>query len=368
MKINNLLFLSLALAVSASCGNAPKLEQPVKVADYLWEVTVSDYASTAPESLFDKVTSDFGCSAVRNGNFYGRNLDFFVNEKAEVVVHTPAINGRHATIGVGLMNHMTDAQVAEGLTAEQISVLPWGLYDGINDAGLFCNMNVVNYDDGGECPGTNPGKPDVHSAFLIRELLDNCGSVDEAIAYINDHNIVCDKIGEFNLHFMIGDTEKNVVVEFINNEVVVKERNIMTNFYVNMDELTRNADGVERYAILEEHYNEGGESMEGMRNLMKRVRYSQAYDPTMVPFWKSEYHENGRYSWDDPEEVILADPEVQAQIAKFAHFKETGEYTLEMGLWHTTHNSVYDISGRKLRVTIRENYDQYYDFQLKFRK
>lgn len=364
MKTKNLLYLCLALAASVSCGSAQKQEQPVKVADYLWEITVNDYASTAPECLFGKVAVDFGCSAVRNGNFYGRNLDFFVNEKAEVVIHTPARNGRHAAIGVGLMNHMTDAQVAEGLTAEQISMLPWGMYDGINDAGLFCNMNVVDYADGGECTGTNPGKPEVHTAFLIRELLDNCGSVDEAIAYINSRNIICDIVGGFNLHFMIGDPGKNVVVEFINNEVVVRDHNIMTNFYVNMDALTPNADGVERYAILKEHYAEGGESMEGMRKLMKRVRYSQAYDPTVVPFWKSEFHENGRYSWDDPDEVILADPNVQAQIANFAHFRETGEYILEMGLWFTTHNSVYDISGRKLRVTVRENYDRYFDFEL----
>lgn len=364
MKTKNLLYLCLALAASVSCGSAPKQEQPVKVADYLWEITVNDYASTAPECLFGKVAVDFGCSAVRNGNFYGRNLDFFVNEKAEVVIHTPARNGRHAAIGVGLMNHMTDAQVAEGLTAEQISMLPWGMYDGINDAGLFCNMNVVDYADGGECTGTNPGKPEVHTAFLIRELLDNCGSVDEAIAYINSRNIICDIVGGFNLHFMIGDPGKNVVVEFINNEVVVRDHNIMTNFYVNMDALTPNADGVERYAILKEHYAEGGESMEGMHKLMKRVRYSQAYDPTVVPFWKSEFHENGRYSWDDPDEVILADPNVQAQFANFAHFRETGEYTLEMGLWFTTHNSVYDISGRKLRVTVRENYDRYFDFEL----
>ena len=168
MKTKNLLYLCLALAASVSCGSAPKQEQPVKVADYLWEITVNDYASTAPECLFGKVAVDFGCSAVRNGNFYGRNLDFFVNEKAEVVIHTPARNGRHAAIGVGLMNHMTDAQVAEGLTAEQISMLPWGMYDGINDAGLFCNMNVTPAADAG-IPHTspNPGLPDIHCILLV---------------------------------------------------------------------------------------------------------------------------------------------------------------------------------------------------------
>lgn len=43
----------------------------------------------------------FGCSAVRNGNFYGRNLDFNINEICEFVVRTKATETRkHASIGV----------------------------------------------------------------------------------------------------------------------------------------------------------------------------------------------------------------------------------------------------------------------------
>ena len=140
--------------------------------------------------------------------------------------------------------------VEKGLDKKQLDILPWGMFDGINDAGLFCNMNVTPYADGGDNPGTNPGKPDLYSSFLVRALLDNCGSVDEAIEYINNHNIIGKNMGGFNLHFMIGDPEKNVVVEFINNQPVVKEQYIMTNYYVNMDHKTPAADGVERYDIL----------------------------------------------------------------------------------------------------------------------
>lgn len=333
--------------------------------NYLFEITVDDYCDTVPNSLLDDVTTDFGCSAVRNGNFYGRNLDFFINEAAEIIIRTTAKEGRHASIGVGRLMTMTDKDLEKGITPEMQNILPWGLFDGINDAGLFCNMNVVPTEES-KVPHTSPepSMPEVNCVFLVRALLDNCATVDEAIEFVNSHNVTGMNKGGFDLHFMIGDPEKNVVLEYIDNKAVVKEQTIMTNFLVNLPEPTPKADGIERYNILKENYAEGGESMEGMWNLMKRVRYSQAYDPEVKPFWKSEYLQGKPFTTATPQDSILADADIQKSQANFRHFKETGEYTPEMKLWFTTHNSVYDIKARKLRVTIRENYDKYYDFEL----
>ena len=367
MKKTINVFLLLAIVLLSSCQNKTnesEAAQPTKIADYLWEITVDDYCDSIPNSLINHVGKEFSCSAVRNGNFYGRNLDFFISEFSEFIIHVPAKEGRHASVGVGRLDSKTDADIEQGLSKKELDILTWGMFDGINDAGLFCNMNVTPYDDGGENPGTNPGKPDIYSAFLIRALLDNCGSVDEAIDYINNHNVIGKDMGGFNLHFMIGDPEKNVVLEFINNEAVIKEQYIMTNFYVNMDHKTPSADGVERYDILKANYAEGGESMEGMYNLMKRVRFSQTYDINTKPFWKSEYHEGGRFAWDAPLDSVLATPSVQVQIDRFKHYKETGEYKPEWKLWFTTHNSTYNIKERKLWITIREQYDKHYEFEI----
>ena len=35
-----------------------------------------------------------------------------------------------------------------------------------------------------------------------------------------------------------------------------------------------------------------------------------------------------------------------------------------MSYWFTTHNSIYDIASRKLRITIQENYDKYYEYKI----
>lgn len=365
-KTQNIMML-LAILLLGSCVSQTKedsLGQPKKIADYLWEVTLDNYCDTVPNSMVRMADVDFACSAVRNGNFYGRNLDFFITECSEFVVHVPAKEGRHASVGVAKLDQSTDADIEKGYPEEKLYLLPWGTYDGINDAGLFCNMNVVPYADGGENPGTNPGKPDVMNTMLVRALLDNCASVDEAIEYINSHNIIGHNLAGFNLHFMIGDPEKNVVLEIINNQAVIKEQYIMTNFFINIPDLTPGADGVERYNILKDHYAEGGESMEGMWNLMKRVRYSQSYDPETKPFWKSEFFAGGKYNMDTPVDTFLADPEVKAGIEAFKKFKETGEYDPEDRLWFTTHNSIYDIKEKKLWVTVREKYEKRYEFSL----
>lgn len=355
------IFCVMASMALFACKPSP--EQPSKVADYLFEITVNDYRQDAPNEVTGAATREFGCSAVRNGNFYGRNLDFFISEASEFIVHTTATETRHATLGVARLFQMTDEEIAAGLTKEQIDLIPWGTLDGINDAGLICNMNVVPAEDAG-IPHTspNPGMPDINCIFLVRALLDNCATVEEAKEFVASHNIIGVNMGGWDLHFMIADPENTVVLEFIDNKAVYTETNIMTNFYVGAAEYTPNADGIERYDILTANYAEA-ETMEGMWNLLRRVRFSQAYDPEVVPFWRSEFLA-GPYDITTPEEVILADEKVQADIENFRLFKETGAYTPDMHLWFTVHNSTYDIENKTLWVTIREDYERRYEFKL----
>lgn len=366
MKKN--VFISLMVVMVPFCftachkGQSGELTQLTYLEPHLWEVTVPDHLDTVPQEDLKSIGADFHCSAVRNGNFYGRNLDFFISEIAEVVVHTPAKGKRHATVGIGRCKQATDEDLAKGLTFEQMSSLTWGMFDGINDAGLFCNINVVPFEDGGEpTTGTNPGMPVLYNALLVRALLDNCATVEEVMEYVNNHNIIGCKLGNFAAHFMIGDPNRTVILEFVDNKAVFVEDPelsvIMTNFYVSkLPELTPKADGVERYNILKEHYAEGGESMESMYNLMKRVRFSQTYDPNTKPFWKTEFSETGRYNYNSSVEDILADTAIQTDFARFKSFTKTGEYKKEWGLWFTKHVSVYDIAKRQLCVTVHENY------------
>lgn len=360
MKKNGFLCILVAL-VFAACK--PSVQQPVKVADYLFEVTVDDYCPEPPNDLASAASQEFGCSSVRNGNYFGRNFDFFISEAAEFVVHTPAKEGRHATMGIARLFQLTDAEIEAGLSEEQCALIPWGLLDGINDAGLVCNMNVTPAGDSG-IPHTspNPGKPDICGNFLVRAILDNCATVQEAKEYVASHNITGVNLGGFDLHFMIADSENTVALEFIDNKAVFTETNIMTNYLVGVPEYTPHAVGIERYDILKANYAESN-TMEGMWNLLRRVRYSQAYDLDVEPFWKSEFTLEP-FNIYTPLDEFLAKSNMMTDIANFKHFAETGEYSADMHLWITAHNSTYDIANKTLWVTIREDYDHHYEFKL----
>ncbi len=351
-----------------------------KVADYLYEYEADGYGTEAPTTLLtDDGPVTFGCSAVRNGNFYGRNLDLGISETCEFVIRTKATaERRHASIGVAntCFSNITEDMVQAGLSEEQLNFIPWMMMDGVNDAGLVCNINVVNMSDIEAVPHThtNPGKPQIMVMQLVRALLDNCASVAEAMEFISAHDITpmpYDIAGTWDGHIMIADADNNVIVEFTGekgSEVKYIETNIMTNFYNHMYEATGayppHACGVERYEILKANYD-GGNTMQGMWELMKKVQYTQAYDESTEPFWCTEHIDGvpgGDITWT--KEQLLQEAETQKMLNAYKVYEQTGEYNPADGMWFTAHNSVYDIANRTLWVTVREKYEKHYEFKL----
>ncbi len=88
-----LLVLMLAVAAQASPFTAPK-----KLADYLYYMEFTDYVPDLTTG--EQVKTGFACSAVRNGNFYGRNLDLDYADVPEFVIKVAAKEGRYASIGI----------------------------------------------------------------------------------------------------------------------------------------------------------------------------------------------------------------------------------------------------------------------------
>ena len=68
-----LLVLVLVFSAQASPFTAPQ-----KLADYLYYMEYTDYVPDLTTG--EQVKTGFACSAVRNGNFYGRNLDLDYSE------------------------------------------------------------------------------------------------------------------------------------------------------------------------------------------------------------------------------------------------------------------------------------------------
>lgn len=332
--------------------------QPVKVADMLYEITFDEYSAEIPDSSTSaRMVGDMACSSVRNGSFVGRNFDYFMNQCPTFVIRTTAKKGRYATIGVGRLSKVSSETVEAGLPQEKLDLLPWFLLDGMNEKGLVVNSNVLFKADWGEIPhtGTNPGAPELNDLFLTRPLLDNCATVDEAVAYLQNYNITPMNSAVMDLHYMISDPEKTCVIEFINNEMVVREQYIMTNYFINMDKIPEHPDGLERMQVLKENYDEGN-SMEGMYRLMQRAKYTNAFNASNK--WYSEF--GYTYSQilelpENAEENLLSmqkEYEEEMKYVKENGFRETTEW------WDTTHNTTYDIANKKIWVTVHERYEE----------
>lgn len=341
-----------------------------KIRPYLYEISFDDYkADTKLESLTN--VEDFACSSVKNGDFYGRNFDFIFNDVPEFVVKVKAKKDRHASIGIGMISGIHEGDNIENQYIERLELLPNAMLDGINDCGVICSDNVVPKEDVAPITGTNPNGEKLHISLIVRYVLDNASSADEAVKLLKARNIYGDLGENYNLHFMIADKNKTYIVEFIDNKLVAEEKigneQIMTNYYANLSKLTENSAGVERYNILKENYNEGN-SFDGMWKLMQRVKYSNIYQFNSKTNWYSEFLPQSSIGNLDNGKIDEETMKMYDQIRKdyWEAIKKEQRNPANLSFWITTHNSIYDIEQKKLRVTVQEDYNKYYEYYLDF--
>ena len=370
-----LLVLTLAVSAYASPFTAPK-----KLADYLYYMEYTDYVPNLTTG--ENVKMGFACSAVRNGNFYGRNLDLDYSDVPEFVIKVAAKEGRYASIGLAAVLTLKSNEVDKVSEADLLA-MPNLTFDGINENGVAMNCNVAPAPDLDFATklSTNYGKPRIHAVAVVRYVLDHAKSGVELLKNMDIYG----GYGTWGLHWMLSDEKETYIIECIDGELIARNdtANIMTNFYVNYAPntpyakhvaqtgqkvagkvyegfpiLTPHACGVERYAILKEHYAEGAESAEGMAHLMERVKYTQAYEADTNPFWYTEFNEGN---------LTIADAPMDFK-AVIQHSMDT--YKLHdrniqpNNFWQTWHTSVYDLANKTLRLNIQEDYSKHYDFKL----
>ena len=190
----------LATLPATSCGMHSSVKH---IAPYLHEITYDDYTYDK-DFVTTKEAEAFGCSSVRNGNFYGRNFDYVFNDTPEFVVRVKANKkkNRHASIGIATHFGLRESKLLKGEYKKQLELVPNITLDGINDAGVICSHNVVSMEHGDIGEGTNPGAEKLHMLFIPRFVLDNASSVDEAVKLIKERNIVGNLGGKHYLHIM----------------------------------------------------------------------------------------------------------------------------------------------------------------------
>ena len=177
----------------------------------------------------------FGCSTIAATGFegealFGRNFDWNTCE-AMVVASVPE-NG-YASISTVNMDFITQGAggaVGMALRLDEVRTLA-ALYaplDGMNEAGLAVSVNMIQ-DSANINQDTE--KPDITTTTAVRLLLNQAATVDEALALLEQYDLHASM--NMMIHFALADkTGRSVVVEYIDNEMVVTETPVVTNFYL----------------------------------------------------------------------------------------------------------------------------------------
>lgn len=367
-----------------------------KYRDYVYEVTYDSIDYFFAKKYYEEMRPHAptgACSALRKGDLIGRNLDWTYDTSAEFVVHTPAYGDRHAVLGIASgLTGLTESFVSGGSYSESYKVLPFQLYDGINDAGVTVSILVVPAELGME-PSTPliSKKDDINGLMLTRFILDKFSSAREACEYVRDYVSVwfSEKIISdygYILHYFVTDAEDTLCLEFVHGVasiVDLKEHPYVTNFY--LTGITRNEDGsvyspftqdnehdaiktngitshgsgLERYNLINRLYSTltGHESM---RELLNKLFYTRSYNIfTIHPrdWWYTEFVGSRNLTCASPASDYIP---VLYTAAKM-HLDTNRR---KKDTWQTVHSSIYSVSEKTLRIIFQEEDRVEYEFKL----
>lgn len=330
------------------------------------------------------------CSAVRNGYFVGRSFDFFYNNEAEFVMHTPAIGNHYASVGVAAGADIYEKDASKFKPDPKYAILPFMLVDGINSKGVFAEINVVPAEGNG-----NVTVPDgealvkLNGLMLVRYILDNFATAQSAVEYIRDHAIVyfpkkLHAMG-YELHVFVCDSTDNYLLEFSNNRNIVVEPIIPISTNFKLDGVTLNDDntvytpltqddthdaihtngiykygsGLERWNLIVENYSQLGTEQVMKMLMFDCLAYSSAYPTSLVPATPPWYTE-----------FVGGDLTCASPVENFSDILEKAgtEYAnrnRNTGItWHSVHSAVYNLSTKTLTLVSQEDVDEQITFSI----
>lgn len=219
----------------------------------------------------------FGCSTIASENqagekLFGRNFDW-ENCEAMIVASYPE-NGYASlsTVNMDFINQNVSGAVGIAMQADAVKTFA-ALYaplDGMNEAGLAVSVNMIQ---DSSTISQDTEKPDITTTTAIRLLLNQAGDVEEALELLGRYDMHA-SMGMM-VHFALADASgRSAAVEYVDNEMIVTETPVLTNFYLAEGE--KHGIGTqqshERYEILIERLEEA-ETMEmpDMRDALDSV-------------------------------------------------------------------------------------------------
>jgi len=177
----------------------------------------------------------FGCSTITvqnaDGEFlFGRNFDWNPCDAMVVLSFPENAYASISTVNTDFIRQGAGGIANMALKAEEVRTIA-ALYaplDGMNEKGLAVSVNMIQ---DSATIDQNTEKPDITTTTAIRLLLDKAETVEEALELLGRYDMHA-SMGMM-IHFAIADASGNsVAVEYIDNEMVVIETPVVTNFYL----------------------------------------------------------------------------------------------------------------------------------------
>jgi hypothetical protein len=165
---------------------------------------------------------------------FGRNFDWDFSPALLLFMDPPGGYASVSMVDIYYLGFGEDQ--AFGITdlplVEQIGLLdaPFIPFDGMNEKGLVVGMAAVPSGDMEE----DPSKETIDSLMVIRKVLDQAATINEAVEIIKSYNI---EMGNTPIHYLISEQSgRSAVIEFSRGEIVVLPNEnpwqLATNFLV----------------------------------------------------------------------------------------------------------------------------------------
>ena len=175
----------------------------------------------------------FGCSTISvknvdSGYFFGRNFDWQACDAMVVTAYTKEGYASISTVNLDFIRQGAGF-AANMLTDEMMTIAAlYAPLDGMNEKGLCVSVNMIQ---DGSAIHQDTEKPDITTTTAIRLMLDKASDVEEALNLLRSYDLHASM--NYMIHFAIADSKgDSVAVEYINNEMIVTETPILTNFYL----------------------------------------------------------------------------------------------------------------------------------------
>lgn len=344
----------------------PKYLHVINFSDSYWKDAKEYYKQ------FESETNSFGCSSFRCGKWYGRNYDWNYDTSATFVVRmksgidVESGRKRYASVGIASLGaNLTEKMVESGNYTSLYRVIPGRTVDGINECGVFCNVNVVTSDErDGQWKGTS-----LCSMGAVRYVLDYFNNAYDAAVWISENIYLPKKFVKdhaMSFHYMVGDERETYIVEdgkVISYNLRSIEKTVMTNFRLGAGDFISDetgkvdrdklaiidpfGSGAERYDLLKESDLNGFDSCS---QALEMAYFTKAYVDGSWGIRLSDF--------SSVEMGIKVNDDVRLRRYRDLASEAWKTATRDGTFWQTVHSSLYDVETRMLYLCVQEGEEE----------